>query len=105
MAVARHDVHIPFGVIRQNEDGTLGSVEEKPTICNFIAAGIYFLSPEYRALVPKNKPVAMPDLLNMGKQVGLRTGLFPIHEYWTDVGNPDDLDAANRNLEIHQNDV
>jgi NDP-sugar pyrophosphorylase family protein len=36
----------------------------------------------------------MPELLNIGKRIGLKIGLFPIHEYWTDVGRPADLEAA-----------
>jgi len=96
VTVARYDVQVPFGVIRRTEDDAFDGIDEKPTISSFIAAGIYFLSPEFQALVPKNKAVEMPDLLNMGKQIGLKIGLFPLHEYWTDVGNPHDLEAADQ---------
>lgn len=94
IAVARYDVDIPFGVIRYGEDGLLDGIEEKPCVSHFIAAGVYYLSPEYLALIPGDTPMDMPDLLNLGKKIGLRTGLFPIHEYWTDIGRPDDLEAA-----------
>jgi NDP-sugar pyrophosphorylase family protein len=50
-------------------------------------------------LVKKNTQVDMPQLMNHGRRVGLRVGLFPIHEYWHDVGRPADLVAAN---EHHQ---
>ena len=40
----------------------------------------------------------MPELLNLGREVGLRIGLFPIHEYWTDLGRPDQLEAAERSI-------
>lgn len=96
VTVARYDVQIPFGVIRRTEDDAFDCIDEKPTVSSFIAAGIYFLSPKFQALVPRNKKVEMPDLLNSGKQVGLKIGLFPLHEYWTDVGNPHDLDAADQ---------
>ena len=95
IAVARYDVDIPFGVIRYGEDGRFEAIEEKPKVSNFVAAGVYYLSPEYLSLVPPGKPMDMPELLNLGKRIGLRTGLFPIHEYWTDVGRSDDLDAAD----------
>ena len=98
VTVARYDVEVPFGVIRRTEDDAFDGIDEKPTISSFIAAGIYFLSPEFQALVPRNQAVEMPDLLNMGKQIGLKIGLFPIHEYWTDVGNPHDLDAADQSV-------
>ena len=37
----------------------------------------------------------MPELIGLGKQSGMKIGLFPIHEYWTDVGRPEDLAKAN----------
>ncbi len=96
IAVARHDLEVPFGVVRYDEDGLFESIEEKPRISNFIAAGVYYLGPEFTALVPRATPMDMPELLTLGRTIGLKIGLFPIHEYWTDVGQPDDLDAANR---------
>lgn len=95
LAVARFELEIPFGVVRHDDDGKFLGIDEKPMAKHFVAAGIYFLSPEFCALVPENKPMDMPDLLNLGRGIGLRIGLFPIHEYWIDVGRPDDLDAAD----------
>jgi dTDP-glucose pyrophosphorylase len=94
IAVARYEQHIPFGVVRHTEDGLFSGIEEKPQSSHFVAAGIYCLSPEFTALVPSGKPMDMPELLNLGRNIGLRIGLFPIHEYWQDVGCPEDLDAA-----------
>lgn len=95
VAVAKFDVDIPFGVIRYSEDGLFDSIEEKPRISSFVAAGVYYLSPEYFPLVSQGRSMDMPELLNSGKGIGLQTGLFPIHEYWTDVGRPDDLASAD----------
>jgi len=95
VAVSRYDVDIPFGVVRYGTDGMFEAIEEKPRISSVISAGVYFLSPEYFALIPKDQTVDMPELINRGKRIGLRAGLFPIYEYWTDVGSPDDLEAAD----------
>lgn len=96
VGVARYEVDIPFGVVRYGEDGLLAGIDEKPRISNFIAAGIYYLSPEFVALVPQDRPIDMPELLNLGRSIGLRIGVFPIHEYWTDIGRPDDLERAEK---------
>ncbi len=96
VAVTRFDVDIPFGVIRYGNDGLFDSIEEKPRISSFVAAGVYYLSPAYFPLVPPGERMDMPELLNTGKGIGLQTGLFPIYEYWTDVGHPDDLAAADQ---------
>jgi dTDP-glucose pyrophosphorylase len=95
LAVAQHAVQIPFGVVRHSPDGLFLSVEEKPTLLNFVAAGLYLLSPEFRNLVRPGERIDTPDLLNRGRASGLKCGLFPIHEYWTDVGRPEDFDLAD----------
>jgi dTDP-glucose pyrophosphorylase len=94
VGIARYEVDIPFGVVRYGEDGLFAGVDEKPRISNFVAAGIYYLSPEFVSLVPADRPMDMPELLNLGRGLGFRIGVFPIHEYWTDIGRPDDLARA-----------
>jgi len=96
VAITRHEVEVPFGVVRYGEDGLFAGIEEKPMISNFVAAGLYYLSPEFAALAPTGKPIDMPELLNLGMNIGLKTGLFPIHEYWADIGQPVDLETADR---------
>jgi len=96
VAVSPHRVPVPYGVVRQNADGSFDGIDEKPTYTYFVAAGVYLLSPEFCRLVPERTRIDMPDLLNLGRSAGLKIGLFPIHEYWIDVGRPDDLAAANR---------
>ena len=95
VAVSRYNVNIPFGVLRLGEDGLFSGIEEKPTNSYFVAAGIYMLSPEFVALTPRGRSVDMPELLEAGRAEGLRVGIFPLHEYWRDVGQPDDLAQAN----------
>ncbi len=94
IAVAQHRVNIPYGVVRHGAEGQFLGIEEKPTLTNYVAAGIYLLSPEYRALTPAGCSLDMPELLRRGTEIGLTAGLFPIHEYWTDVGRPEDLEEA-----------
>jgi dTDP-glucose pyrophosphorylase len=95
VVVARYEVDVPFGVVRYGADGLFAGIEEKPRISNYVAAGVYLLSPEFVGLVSRGRPLDMPELLNLGRDIGLRIGLFPIHEYWTDIGRPDDLEAAD----------
>jgi dTDP-glucose pyrophosphorylase len=96
LAAAHHEVQIPYGVVRAEPDGSFHGIEEKPRLRHFVAAGIYLLGPRLRALAPRDRRIDMPDLLNLGREAGLSIGVFPIHEYWRDVGRPDDLEAAER---------
>lgn len=95
IGVSPYEVQVPFGVVRVGADGLLSDIEEKPRITEFISAGIYVLSPQVLAMVPKNRPMDMPELLNRARGIGLTFGLFPIHEYWIDVGRIDDLERAS----------
>jgi len=98
IAVAQHETEVPFGVIKLDENGLFQGIDEKPTIRHFVAAGIYYLSPECCALIPPNTKLDMPSLLNRIRAAGLKIGLFPIHEYWLDVGRPSDLERAHADV-------
>ncbi len=99
VAVSRYEVQVPFGVIRQTADGLFAGIDEKPRLTQFVAAGLYYLSPEFIALTPRGRAVDMPELLTLASGAGLRIGLFPVHEYWKDVGRPGDLVAADQDHE------
>ncbi|MGQ0671781.1 MAG: sugar phosphate nucleotidyltransferase [Hyphomicrobium sp.] len=94
VAVKSYEFEVPFGVIRQTSEGQFAGIDEKPRMNYFVAAGIYYLSPEFAALTPRGRPVDMPEVITNGALAGLRIGLFPVHEYWKDVGRPADLAAA-----------
>lgn len=96
IAVSPYEVSIPFGVTKHDETGAFLGVEEKPTYTYFVAAGIYLLETTFCHLVPPGTRMDMPDLINLGRNAGLKVGIFPIHEYWIDVGRPADLRSAER---------
>jgi dTDP-glucose pyrophosphorylase len=102
IAVASYQVDVPFGVVRHDANGMFERVDEKPSLQHFVAAGVYCLNAPFLALVPKNKPLDMPDLLSQGKALGLRVGVFPIHEEWADIGQPRDFDLVDASLRRSQ---
>ena len=95
IAAVTHKFQIPFGVLKHDDKGHFRMVEEKPTISNYIAAGIYVFSSNF---INKNKSfnrLDMPDFINRGHSGGMKLSVFPIHEEWTDVGRPEELQRAN----------
>lgn len=90
LAVAPYKVDVPFGVVRQDAEGGFAGIDEKPSYSYFVSSGIYLLAPEFARLHPRGEAVDMPALLMQGKRAGLRIGLFPVHEYWRDVGRERD---------------
>jgi dTDP-glucose pyrophosphorylase len=98
IAVAHYSVVVPYGVVRYSETGEFLGIREKPTLDNFVSAGIYILSPLFVSLVSQGEVLDMPDLIVRGQGLGLRIGIFPLHEYWTDIGQPECFDNAERNI-------
>lgn len=93
VAAIDHRVHIPYGVIRA-EGPFITELIEKPSerfLCN---AGIYALSPQVLNYMPKNTHCNMTDLVEICLSKQLPVAVFPVHEYWNDIGTPDDLEKA-----------
>jgi len=99
IVVQRHVVDIPYGVVRVDDHGLFAGIDEKPRIVNHVAGGIYLLSPRFIGCLTPGDPLDMPQLLGRGRDAGLRIGLFPLHEYWVDIGRPDDLARADADYE------
>jgi dTDP-glucose pyrophosphorylase len=93
VAAIDHRVDIPYGVIRAEGPFVTGLIE-KPSerfLCN---AGIYAVSPEALNLLPEGKCSNMTDLIDACLARNLPVAVFPVHEYWNDIGTPDDLEKA-----------
>lgn len=89
-----HRVQIPFGVLRTNEGGRVAGIEEKPSerfLCN---AGIYIVSPAAAALVPSDEFFNMTDLVKSCIGHGLTVAVYPMHEFWSDIGTLDELERV-----------
>lgn len=95
IAAIDYRVNIPYGVLCADGPYVTGLVE-KPAqrfLCN---AGMYALSPAALALLPKDQPFNMTDLIGLCLQAQQPVAVFPLHEYWSDIGTPDDLEKARK---------
>jgi NDP-sugar pyrophosphorylase family protein len=97
MCVREYDHQIPYGVVTMREHRLL-SVEEKPVHKFFVNAGIYVLSPEAVSLIPPRQ-FDMPALFETLVKSGKETAVFPVTEYWLDIGHIADLEKANGDFE------
>jgi GTP:adenosylcobinamide-phosphate guanylyltransferase len=92
ICIRSHEIHIPFGVVAT--DGyLLQHFEEKPVVRRNVNAGIYVLNPSVVNGVPRHTYVDMPGLLQR-EAASEDVYVFPIHEYWSDIGNLDALQQA-----------
>jgi NDP-sugar pyrophosphorylase family protein len=96
LGVREYQFQIPYGVV--NIVGAeVESISEKPIHRSMVSAGIYALSPQALALIPKDEFTDMPTLLDMVRAQGDKVVAFPIHESWLDIGRHDDLNEARNN--------
>ncbi|MDP9268916.1 MAG: nucleotidyltransferase family protein [Acidobacteriota bacterium] len=93
MCVREHTEQVPYGVIHLNGHQIL-QIEEKPSRKVFVNAGIYVLEPEALELVPPNQVFDMTSLFEGLVQQNRSTVVFPLREYWLDVGQHSDLAKA-----------
>ena len=94
MCVRDYHFQVPYGVIKIEKHRLL-AIEEKPSYNFFVSAGIYVLEPRVLKLIPKNKVFDMPHLFERLLKLKKKIVVFPIREYWLDVGRVDDFERAN----------
>jgi dTDP-glucose pyrophosphorylase len=93
MCVREYEHQVPYGVIT-SEGTQIKSMVEKPIHRFFVNAGIYLLEPELVKSVEPGTHIDMPTLLERQIDDGRPVNMFPIHEYWLDIGRIDDFHKA-----------
>jgi len=88
-----YHVNIPYGVIKRDGVTVIG-LQEKPSQRFFCNAGIYAISVDMLQKVPTETFWDMTDLIKQCLIDKENVSVFPVYEYWTDIGTPDDLEKA-----------
>ncbi|MCL6479847.1 MAG: nucleotidyltransferase family protein [Peptococcaceae bacterium] len=94
MCVKEYNFQIPYGVVKIARHRLI-EIEEKPVKSFFISAGIYAIEPRVLDLIPPNTYFDMPGLFERLIQENRETAVFPIREYWLDIGHKEDFERAN----------
>lgn len=97
MCVRDYEYQVPFGVINGEGNRIVGMVE-KPIQRFFVNAGMYIINSEIKNQVSKNIRIDMPTLLEKQIKKGLNVMMFPIHEYWLDIGRIEDYYRAQNDI-------
>lgn len=98
VGVRAYKIPVPYGVVAS--DGVrITGISEKPVLHEFINAGIYLIEPAVFDLIPGGERYDMTDLIARLVADGRCVVSFPIHEYWLDVGGPEEYQRALADLE------
>jgi len=95
MSAIDYSVNIPYGVIERDAAKVIG-LKEKPSQRFFCNAGIYAISIDILHKVPKEKFWNMTDFVELCIAAKDSVSVFPLHEYWSDIGTVDDLEKAQK---------
>ena len=97
MCVSQYEFQIPYGVVVKDEHKFI-RIDEKPSEKFFINAGIYVIDSSIISDIDGCTYLDMPTLLNQVSSRSLPVNVFPIHEYWLDVGQLGDFNKAREDL-------
>lgn len=100
MCVRQYQFQVPYGVV-QTDGHHLLEVEEKPLHTFFVNAGIYVLAPRVIEMIPGDTFFDMPELFELLLKKGAKPAVFPIREYWLDIGQLGDYERAQSDFELN----
>lgn len=95
LCVRGYDLEVPYGVIEAKGE-RVSRIVEKPVHRFFVNAGIYVLDKSVVTQVESGKYLDMTDLLQGYVDRGSVINMFPIHEYWLDIGRISEYQQAQR---------
>ncbi len=98
MCVCKYDFQVPFGVIK-SKDSQIVSIVEKPVHNFFVNAGIYVLNNSLLKSTDGQSYIDMPHLLETHINNEEPVNMFPIHEYWLDIGGMEQYEKAQLDSE------
>jgi NDP-sugar pyrophosphorylase family protein len=94
MCIRDYHFQCPYGVIKMEQQRLVG-IDEKPSQRFFVNAGIYVLEPAVLNLIPHDTPIDMTNVFEKIIKQEYEAVVFPIREYWMDIGMVDDFERAN----------
>jgi dTDP-glucose pyrophosphorylase len=97
VATIPYQVDIPYAVMETNNHRVI-SFKEKPTYTYYSNGGIYIVKRELLNRIPKNSFYNATDLMEQLIKDGDKLISYPIHQYWLDVGKPEDFEKAQSDI-------
>ena len=98
MCIREYDFQVPYGVV-EIEEQHVTTIVEKPVQKFFVNAGIYVLDQKLINKIDGQIYLDMPTLLEEQIEKNKKVSVFPIHEYWLDIGRMEEYESAHQAFE------
>lgn len=93
MSVREYQFTVPYGVVSSKEHHLL-QIDEKPVHKFFVNVGIYVLDASALDLLEPGNACDMTNLFQRMLDRNLQPAVFPLREYWIDIGQSEDFEQA-----------
>jgi dTDP-glucose pyrophosphorylase len=97
ICVRDYEFQVPYGVIKA-EGQIVKNIIEKPVHKFFINAGIYVLNSDIKNRISGQEFVDMPNFFSDMINENNKVCLFPLYEYWLDIGQINQFNQAQIDL-------
>lgn len=98
IGVRQYRLQVPYGVV-EGDGSRVQCIREKPEVNFLINAGIYLLEPSVLAHVHGDQRIDMTTLIETLIADGRRVVSYPVVEYWLDIGQHDEYEQAQTDIE------
>ncbi len=88
-----YSYNVPYGVMETNGD-YLERIHEKPQRTELVNAGIYVIDPEVLDYIQPDERIDITDVIEKLINDNRKPCVFPVHEYWIDIGQKHDIERA-----------
>ncbi len=94
ICVRENNIKSPYGII-EVEGIKYMKMTEKPTFKYLVNAGIYIFKHTVIDTIKEKESIDMPELIERSKSLNKNIIVYPIHEYWLDIGRHESLTKAH----------
>jgi dTDP-glucose pyrophosphorylase/CBS domain-containing protein len=98
VCVKKYEFQVPYGVV-DGSNHEVRRIVEKPVQRFFVNAGIYVLNPSLLRGKDGMDYLDMPSFLESIISDGRKVTMFPVHEYWLDIGRVEEFNRAQGDVE------
>lgn len=99
ICVKKYEMEVPYGVIKnKKQTEEVINIYEKPVNTFFVNAGIYVINMKNINTIKPNTFLDMPMFLNKLINKKNKIFMFPIHEFWIDIGEKNQYEFAKKNI-------
>lgn len=100
MCIQEHKIQIPYGVVESDGLNFVG-LQEKPYHSFSVNAGLYIFNPGVLEYITVGEALSMPDLFNKVAAANEKVHVYPIRDYWLDIGQLEDFERAHQDYSFY----